>query len=174
MSIREELINKRDELVTKNNEYNEQLTNLRNLREEVDGLKRTKSRRIDKVRSIYWIICTILILFQVVVDLDGLQNIISMLGIQVNAMFLFRGTGKIRREITDKEKELSNLELENSALYDLVFDLRCEVHRLADEVEKMPVLELEEKYQDVIEEVRDFSLPGEVKETPVMKMLSLY
>lgn len=174
MSIREELINKRDELVTKNNLYNDQLTTLRNLRDEIDELKRTKNQRIDKVRCIYWIICTILLLFQVIVDLDGLQNIISMLGIQVNAVFLFRGTGKIRKEITDKEKELSDLETENSNLYDLVFDLRCEVHRLADEVEKMPVLELEEKYQDVIEEVREFLLPCEVQETPVRKMLSLY
>ena len=172
MDIKSELIEKRNELVFMNNSYNDQLSSLRNLRDEVEELKRTKDVRIDKVRAIYWAICFLIMLLQNIIDLGGIQHIIAWLGISGNAMFLFRGTGKIRKEIKDKEEELTNLEKENFELYELVFNLRSEVHRLAEEVEKMPILALEDKYKNVIQEVETFEI-GEENQTPVMKLLSL-
>ena len=172
MDVKSKLVEKRNELVFINNTYNEQLTSLRNLRDEIEELKRTKDTRIDKVRAIYWAICFLIMLLQNIIDLGGMQYIIAWLGISGNAVFLFRGTGKIRKEIKNKEEELKKLEKENSDLYDKVFNLRSEVHKLAEEVENLPINYLEEKYKNVIEEVETFEI-GDKKETPVLKMLSL-
>ena len=57
MGVKTKLVEKRNELVEKNNLYNENLSLIRNLTDEIEELERTKESKIGKIRLRYWIIC---------------------------------------------------------------------------------------------------------------------
>lgn len=173
MGVKTKLIEKRNELVEKNNLYNDNLTLIRSLRDEIEELERTKEDRINRIRIRYWIICTILILLQNIIDLGGLEHPLALMGISINEFVMINGTTSVRRNITNKRKELSDLEASNNDLFEVVFNLRSEVHDLALQVEKLSENYLAEEIKEVIEEVNNFEIDADHEEV-VRKMLSLY
>lgn len=173
MGVKTKLVEKRNELVEKNNLYNENLSLIRNLTDEIEELERTKESKIGKTRLRYWIICFILILLQNIIDLGGLEHSLALMGISINGFVMINGTRNVRENITKKREELSSLEKDNDELFEVVFALRSEVHELALQVEKLTDNYLSEDVKEVIEEVNNFEIQ-ETYEEPVRKMLSLY
>lgn len=173
MGVKTKLIEKRNELVEKNNLYNENLSLIRNLTDEIEKFERTKETRISKIRLRYWIICSILILLQNIIDLGGIQHSLALMGICINGFVMINGTTNVINNITKKKEELSTLEKDNNDLFEVVFALRSEVHDLALQVEKLTDNYLSEDIKEVIEEVNNFEIQ-ETYEEPVRKMLSLY
>ena len=173
MGVKTKLVEKRNELVEKNNLYNENLSLIRSLTDEIKELERTKESEIGKIRLRYWIICFILILLQNIIDLGGLEHSLALMGISINGFVMINGTRNVRENITKKREELSSLEKDNDELFEVVFALRSEVHELALQVEKLTDNYLSEDVKEVIEEVNNFEIQ-ETYEEPVRKMLSLY
>ena len=165
MNVKEELLRKKEELLEKNSLYNENLSRINDLNYEIDNLNKTKKERLEESRRKYWIICLLLMTFQVLINLHGVQHLIAIMGININALFLSKRRDAIFKEIETKENELVDLENETNDLYDLVWELREEVHRLTEEVKNIPDNILDEEIiNEVNEALEDVMLYAGIEE----------
>ena len=171
-NLKDLLRQKRDELVLENGKYNDNLTRLHELRCELDDLKKSRESRMERIRKQYFMTCFAILLFQILVDLDGMQHPLALMSINVNGIILTSRRDRIRQEIKDKEKEIDDLEIETNDLYDIVFDLRDKVHRLTEEVKNIPENVLDEQLINEANQALDSTVLESSYEGPKKLMLT--
>lgn len=140
MEYSEYLLNQMEELKIKNDQYNALLTEISDLKEKVDLAKKNKEMDLSRNTLNYRVKCAITLLLELLINLNGIEDLVALIFIILFAVELFKKQKVVRDNIVKLEKEYEEKFKSKDEIYEELCKTRSLVHERKREEDRTYVI----------------------------------